>query len=84
MEDELEQRALYSIKESVKGLALTTERLTDQLDELETDHKQHYEDLCSYLLNGPQNALPELARSLEHIKALLVAVLVLFVINLFR
>ncbi|VVN47970.1 hypothetical protein [Pseudomonas fluorescens] len=54
MEDELEQRALYSIKESVKGLALTTERLADQLDELETDHKQHYEDLCSYLLNGPQ------------------------------
>ena len=83
MEDELEQRALYSIKESVKGLALTTERLVDQLDELETDHK-HYEDLCGYLLNGPQNALPEIARSLEHIKALLVAVLVLFVINLFR
>jgi predicted NACHT family NTPase len=83
MEDELEQRVLYSIKESVKGLALTTERLVDQLDELETDHK-HYEDLCDYLLNGPQNALPEIARSLEHIKALLVAVLVLFVINLFR
>jgi hypothetical protein len=76
--------ALFSIEEGVKGMALATERLVDQVDELEVGQKRRYEDLCSYLLSGPQNTLPEIARSLRHIKVLLVAILILFVVNFFR
>jgi hypothetical protein len=76
--------ALFSIEEGVKGMALATERLVDQVDELEAGQKQRYEDLCSYLLSGPQNTAPEIVRSLRHIKMLLVVILILFVVNLFR
>lgn len=77
-------QALYSIEEGVKSMALATERLVDQVDKLEAGQKQRYENLCSYLLSGPQNTAPEIVRSLRHIKVLLVVILVLFVINLFR
>lgn len=76
--------ALYSIEAGVKGIALATERLVDQMDELEAGNKRRYEDLCGYLLSGPQSTLQEIARSLSHIKMLLVVILILFGVNFFR
>lgn len=77
-------QALYSIEEGVKSMVVATDRLVDQVEELEAGQKRRYEDLCSYLLSGPQNTAPEIVRSLRHIKVLLVVILILFVINLFR
>lgn len=77
-------QALYSIEEGVKSMALATDRLVDQVEELDAGQKRRYEDLCSYLLRGPQDTAPEIVRSLRHIKVLLVVILILFVINLFR
>ncbi len=77
-------QALYSIEEGVKSMALATDRLVDHVEELEAGQKRRYEDLCSYLLSGPQNTAPEIVRSLRHINVLLVVILILFVTNLFR
>lgn len=76
--------ALFSIESEVKDLGLCVTQIADCVEEHQAESKQRYDDLSGYLLNGPHNSLPEIARSLRHIKALIAVLVFLLIVNLLK
>ena len=77
-------KSLFSIEAEIKDIGHSTSRIADCVEQHQTDSKRRYEDLSGYLLNAPHNSLPEIARSLQHIKVLVAALLFLLIINLLK
>lgn len=76
--------ALFSIEGELKDMGHRVARITDCIEEHRVGGEKRYEDLSGYLLNGPHNSLPEIARLLRHIKLLIALLVLLLIINLLR